>query len=165
MPRRSLTNILQGQASVCGYVDKEHRLAPVPLKGDVLFSIEGQRPVVVDGVLHRVVALHLWGEEHPVGAGWGLPAILLPMPGAGRAMGPALLRGRCQRCVPCPECRWQQPGAGVPRSRRWDRLPGACGCTWLWLQLGSVYRTGSSGKARGCKTAGGQRQNPEAVGE
>lgn len=81
VPPRTLTNILQGQASVCGYVDKEHCLPLVSLKGDVLIPIEGQGPVAVDGVRHRGVAVHLWGEEHPVGAGWGLPAIPLPSPG------------------------------------------------------------------------------------
>lgn len=78
----TLTNILQGQASVCGYVDEEHCLPFVPLKGDVLVPIEGESPVAVDGVVHRGVAVHLWGEEHPMGAGWGLLATLLPIPTA-----------------------------------------------------------------------------------
>lgn len=78
MPHGTLTKVLQGEASVCGHVDKEHHLPRVVPKGDVLVPIDGQSPVVVDGARHRVVAFHLWGEEHPMGPGWRLLATHTP---------------------------------------------------------------------------------------
>lgn len=74
VPWGTLTEVLQGEASVCGHVDEEHHLPRVLPKGDILVPIDGQGPIVVDGALHRAVAFHLWGKEHPVGSGWGLPA-------------------------------------------------------------------------------------------
>lgn len=67
VPRRTLTEVLQGEASVRGHVDEEHHLPCIVPKGDIFVPVEGQGPVVVDGALHRVVAFYLWGEKHPMG--------------------------------------------------------------------------------------------------
>lgn len=141
MPHRTLTNILQGQASVCGYVDEEHCLPLVPLKGDVLVPVNGQGPVVVDGVIHRGVAVHLWGEEHPVAAGWGLSAPCSPPHGqqgkgaspavgtAASVVSPALNAAGSGRAPAC-----QGRGGGTGWLGRAD-VPGA-GCS-----RGNVHRT------------------------
>lgn len=108
-----------------------------------------------------------------MGAGWGLPATPLSIPPHGQqsnGASPAAGCGDgCQRCVPCPECCWQQSGSGMPRSWWWDRLTGACGCTWLWLHLGECLpnREQQEGEwlQNSQSTGGGQHQNPEAVGK
>lgn len=41
VPRGTLTEVLQGEASVRGHVDEEHHLPRVLPKGDVLVPIDG----------------------------------------------------------------------------------------------------------------------------
>lgn len=82
VPCGTLTKVLQGEASVRGHVDEEYHLPRVLPKGDILVPVDGQGPIVVDGALHRAVAFHLWGEEHPVGPGCGLLATPLAHPTA-----------------------------------------------------------------------------------
>ena len=54
-----LTNVLAGQASVAGHVDKEDVFASVLLEGDVLLPIEGEGSVLEDGAAHIRIAVRL----------------------------------------------------------------------------------------------------------
>lgn len=118
-----LTEVLQGEPSVRGHVDKEHHLPRILSEGDVLVPIDGQRPVVIDGAPHGVVAFHLWGA----GCGAGLGAVTVPR----QRWPPRRTRGTCHssrvgavwRCTHTCRCAQTHPtGAAAAAAGMFTRL-------------------------------------------
>lgn len=59
----NLTKVLHCESSVGGHIDKEDHPPRVLLERDVLITVYGESPIVVDCSCFRVVAVHLEGNK------------------------------------------------------------------------------------------------------